>query len=381
VDFSWTPQQIELRDATSAFARSSLNDDLIGRDRDGKFSTDFWRLCADFGIQGLPFAAEYGGSGQDVLTTVLAMEALGNGCKDGGLLFGLNAQMWSVQMPIDRWGSDDQKRRYLAPLCSGAMIGAHGMSEPDSGSDAFGLRTTAARKGESYILNGTKTFVSNATVAGVFLVFATIDRSMGVMGITGFLVDRDTPGFRVGKKIEKMGLTTSPMAELIFEDCAVPVENRLGREGRGATIFNDSMEWERACIMAPVLGAMERQIITCVKYAKSREQFGKPIAEFQSVSNRLAMMKLRLETSRLILYRAAWAKQQGGSASVEASLAKLHLGEAWIQSCLDAVQIHGGYGYTTEYEAERDLRDAIGGTLYSGTSEIQKALIARGLGL
>jgi alkylation response protein AidB-like acyl-CoA dehydrogenase len=283
VDFSWTAQQTELRDATSAFARSSLNDDLIGRDRDGKFSSDFWRLCADFGIQGLPFAAEYGGSGQDVLTTVLAMEALGNGCRDGGLLFGLNAQMWSVQMPIDRWGTEEQKQRYLAPLCSGAMIGAHGMSEPDSGSDAFGLRTTAQRKGEHYVLNGTKTFVSNATIANVFLVFATIDRSMGVMGITGFLVDRDTPGFRVGKKIEKMGLTTSPMAELIFEDCAVPVENRLGREGRGATIFNDSMEWERACIMAPCLGAMERQITTCVKYAKSREQFGKPIAEFQSV--------------------------------------------------------------------------------------------------
>jgi alkylation response protein AidB-like acyl-CoA dehydrogenase len=289
--------------------------------------------------------------------------------------------MWSVQMPIDRWGSDAQKQRYLTRLCSGEIIGAHGMSEPDSGSDAFGLRTTAERKGEGYVLNGTKTFVSNATIADVFLVFATIDRSMGVMGITGFLVDRDTPGFRVGKKIEKMGLTTSPMAELIFEDCLVPVENRLGREGRGATIFNDSMEWERACIMAPCLGAMDRQIATCVKYAKTREQFGKPIAEFQSVSNRLAMMKLRLETSRLILYRAAWAKQQGGSASVEASLAKLHVGEAWIQSCLDAVQIHGGYGYMTEYEAERDLRDAVGGTLYSGTSEIQKALIARGLGL
>jgi len=381
MDFSWTPEQIELRDATSAFARGSLNDDMIGRDRDGKFSSEFWRLCAEFGIQGLPFAVEYGGSGQDVLTTVLAMEALGSGCNDNGLLFGLNAQMWSVQMPIDRWGNEDQKQRYLAPLCSGAMIGAHGMTEPDSGSDAFGLRTSAVRKGERYILNGTKTFVSNATLADVFLVFATIDRSIGVMGITCFLVDRDTPGFRVGKKIEKMGLTTSPMAELVFEDCAIPAENRLGREGRGAAIFNDSMEWERACIMAPWIGAMERQLSTCVKYTKLREQFGKPISEFQSVSNRLAMMKLRLETSRLILYRAAWAKQRGGSAGVEASLAKLHLGEAWVQSCLDAVQIHGGYGYTTEYEAERDLRDAVGGTLYSGTSEIQMALIARGLGL
>jgi alkylation response protein AidB-like acyl-CoA dehydrogenase len=381
VDFSWSPQQLELRDATIAFARSSLDDDLIGRDRAGAFSSEFWRLCAEFGIQGLPFASEYGGSGQDVLTTVLAMEGLGFGCKDGGLLFGLNAQMWSVQMPINRYGSEEQKRRYLTALCSGEMIGAHGMSEPDSGSDAFGLRTTAERKGDHYVLNGTKTFVSGATIANVFLVFATVDRSKGVLGITGFLVDRDTPGFKVGKKIEKMGLTTSPMAELVFDDCAIPVTNRLGREGRGATIFNDSMEWERACIMAPCLGAMDRQIATCVKYARTRHQFGHPISDFQSVSNRLAAMKLRLETARLILYRAAWTKEQGGPAGVEASMAKLYLGEAWIQSCLDAVQIHGGYGYTTEYEAERDLRDAVGGTLYSGTSEIQKAIISRGLGL
>jgi alkylation response protein AidB-like acyl-CoA dehydrogenase len=381
MEFSWSPQQIELRDETLAFARRTLDADVITRDRDGHFSRDLWKQCAEFGIQGLPFPAEYGGSGQDALTTVLAMEALGEGCKDGGLLFGLNAQMWSVQMPIDRHGNDEQKQRYLARLCSGEIIGAHGMSEPDSGSDAFGLRTTAVRTGDHYVLNGTKTFVSNATVADVFVVFATLDRSLGVMGITGFLVDRDTPGFRVGKKIGKMGLTTSPMAELILEDCAVPVANRLGREGRGAATFNDSMEWERACIMAPCLGAMARQIATCVKYAKTREQFGHPIADFQSVSNRLAAMKVRLETARLLLYKAAWTKQAGRPASVDASMAKLYLGEAWIQSCLDAVQIHGGYGYTTEYEQERDLRDAIGGTLYSGTSDIQKAIIARGMGL
>ncbi|HTE44354.1 MAG TPA: acyl-CoA dehydrogenase family protein [Gemmatimonadaceae bacterium] len=382
MDFSWSTEQLELRDATLAFAKSSLSDDLIARDRDGQFSREFWSRCAEFGIQGLPFATEYGGSGQDAMTTVMAMEALGAGCKDGGLVFGLNAQMWSVQMPIAQHGTEDQKCRYLPRLASGEIIGAHGMSEPDSGSDAFGLRTTADLVGDVYVLNGTKTFVSNATVADVFVVFATVDRSLGARGVTGFLIDRHTPGFSVGKKIGKMGLTTSPMAELVLDGCVVPVANRLGREGRGATIFNDSMEWERACIMAPCVGAMERQLAACVTYARTRKQFGQPISDFQSVSNRLSAMKLRLETSRLILYRAAWSKQTKlPSASVDASMAKLYLGDAWIQSCLDAVQVHGGYGYMTEYEVERDLRDALGGTLYSGTSDIQKAIIARGIGL
>jgi len=381
VEFSWSSEQIELRDAVRTFARKSLGGEVITRDREGAFSRELWQRCAEFGIQGLPFPAEHGGSGEDAITTVVAMEALGYGCRDAGLLFAINAQMWSVQMPIHRFGSEEQKRRYLPRLCSGEWIGAHGMTEPDSGSDAFSLRTTAEPRGDCYVLNGAKTFVSNAPVADVFLVFGSVDRDKGVLGVTGFLVERDTPGFRVGRKIEKMGLTTSPMAELIFEDCEVPAENRLGREGRGAAIFNDSMEWERACIMAPCLGAMERQLEVCVKHAKARRQFGKPIAEFETVSNRLAAMKVRLETARLVTYRAAWTKQRNGPAAVDASIAKLYLSEAWIQSCMDAVQIHGGYGYTTEYEIERDLRDAIGGTLYSGTSDIQKAIIARGLGV
>jgi alkylation response protein AidB-like acyl-CoA dehydrogenase len=381
VDFSWNPEQLELRDAVRSFAAKSLGGDVIGRDRDGTFARDLWQLCGEFGIQGLPFPVEYGGSGQDVLTTVLAMDALGYGCRDGGLLFALNAQMWSVQMPLFRYGSEEQKQRFLPRLCSGEWVAAHGMSEPDSGSDAFSLRTTARLQGDTYILNGTKTFVSNAPVADLFLVFASVDLGKGVLGVTGFLVERDTPGFRVGRDIHKMGLRTSPMAELIFEDCVVPAENRLGREGRGAGIFNDSMEWERACIMAPCLGAMERQLEACVRHAKVRRQFDRPIAEFGSVANRLAAMKLRLETSRLIAYHAAWAKERGCSPAVAASMAKLHLSDAWIQSCSDAVQIHGGYGYTTEYEFERDLRDATAGTLYSGTSDIQKSIIARGLGL
>jgi alkylation response protein AidB-like acyl-CoA dehydrogenase len=380
MDFSLTTEQQELRDATTDFARRTLTDDLRGRDQRSEFSRELWNRCAEFGIQGLPIPEAYGGRGFDAVTTVLAMEALGEGCRDNGLLFGINAQMWSVEMPILRFGTERQKEMYLRPMCSGTMIGAHAMSEPSAGSDAFSLRTTAERRGECYVLNGSKTFVSNAPVADFFVVFASLDLTQGALGLTAFVVDRNTPGLRVSQPIHKMGLTTSPMAELFFEDCEVPVENRLGREGRGASIFNDSMEWERACILAGFLGSMKRQLDTCVRYARERRQFDKPIGEFQSVSNRLVQMRLRLETSRLLVYRAAWAKQHAGTASTEAALAKLYVSEAMLQSALDAVQIHGGYGFTTEYEVERDVRDAVGGRLYSGTSDIQAAIIARSLG-
>jgi alkylation response protein AidB-like acyl-CoA dehydrogenase len=381
MDFSWSHDQLELRAAIIRFARASLRDDLIQRDADRSFSREFWQRCAEFGIQGMPFAEADGGGGHDILTTILALEALGYACADQGLLFGITAQMWSVQMPISRFGDPQQRELYMPRLCSGEWIGAHGMSEPDSGSDAFSLRTRAVRDGDEYVLNGTKTFVSNAPVADLFLVFATLDPALGVMGITGFLVEKTRPGLRVTASIDKMGLRTSPMAELVLEDCRIPAANRLGREGRGAGIFNDSMEWERAGILATCLGAMERQLETCVRHSRSRIQFGQPIGTFQSVSNRLSAMKVRLETSRLLIYRAAWLKQQGLPAATEASIAKLYVSEAWTQSCLDAVQVHGGYGFTTEYEIERDLRDSIGGTLYSGTSEIQRAIIARGLGV
>jgi alkylation response protein AidB-like acyl-CoA dehydrogenase len=219
------------------------------------------------------------------------------------------------------------------------------------------------------MLTGTKTFATMAPVADVFIVFATVDQRKGFMGVTAFIVERDFPGFSVGKDIGKMGLRTAPMAELIFEDCKVPVENRLGKEGNGAAIFEDAIEWERSCILASLLGGMERQLERCIEYAKERKQFGKPIGKYQSVA------------ARLVLYKVAWMKQAQGKATMETAIAKLYLSESWIRSCLDAIQIHGGYGYTTEYELERDLRDSVASTLYSGTSEIQRIIIARHLGL
>jgi alkylation response protein AidB-like acyl-CoA dehydrogenase len=381
VDFAWTEEQLAYKRAVIDFARKELNEGIIERDREGAFSRENWQKCAGFGIQGLPFPERYGGADADIVTSMLMMEGLGYGCRDNGLIFGINAQMWSVQMPIFSYGSEEQKRKYLPGLCSGELIGAHGMSEPDSGSDAYSLRTRAVRSEGGYVLNGTKMFVTNAPVADLHLVFATVDPSKGMWGITGFIVETSTPGFTVSRHLEKMGLRTSPMAELIFQDCFIPAENRLGPEGIGAKIFNNSMEWERACILGSHVGAMERQLEESIQYARERTQFDQPIGKFQSVANRIVDMKVRLETARLLLYKVAWLKKAGKPALMEAALAKLYLSESFVESGLDAIRVHGGYGYMTEFEVERDLRDAMGGVLYSGTSDIQRTIIARLLGL
>jgi len=381
MDFEFSKEQLDFKKSAIQFARKELNTEVIERDRDAVFSRELWKKCADFGIQGSAFPEQYGGLNTDIFSTMLLMEGLGYGCKDSGLIFAINGQMWTVQMPILRFGTDDQKARYLPKLCSGELIGANGVTEPDSGSDAFSMRTSARLEGDHYILNGAKTFCTMAPDADVFMVFATVDKRKGFMGVTAFLVERDFPGFRVGRDIGKMGLRTAPMAELILEDCKVPAENRLGKEGNGAAIFEDTVEWERGCILAGLLGSMERQLEQCIKYSRERKQFGKAIGKYQSIANKIVDMKVRMETAKLLLYKVAWKKQADGKAPLEAALAKLFISESWISSCLDAVQIHGGYGYTTEYEVERDLRDSVGSTLYSGTSEIQRNIIARHLGL
>ena len=243
MDFSWSEEQLSYRKAVVDFARRELNQDTIAEDHSASFSREKWLKCARFGIQGLPFPETYGGSEADILTTVLAMEGLGYGCRDNGLIFAINAQMWSVQMPIFSFGTEDQKRKYLPGLCRGELIGAHGMTEPDSGSDAYSLRTTAQRCEGGYVLNGSKMFVSNAPVSDLAVVFATVDPARKMWGVTGFIVETGTPGYTISRKLDKMGLRTSPMAELVFQDCFVPEQNRLGPEGAGSNIFNDSMAW------------------------------------------------------------------------------------------------------------------------------------------
>ena len=324
---------------------------------------------------------KYGGSGVDALTVMLAMEALGYGCRDNGLIFSINAQMWSCEIPILLSGTDEQKSRYLPGLCDGSLIGVQCMTEPGSGSDAFALRTTASKSEGGYVLNGTKTFITNAPIADVFVVFAATDTTMGFAGISAFLVDRHAPGVAVGRPFHKMGLRTSPMSEVVFEDCEVPETARLGPEGAGAAIFNSSMDWERSCILASTVGAMERQVERCVAYARERRQFGEPIGKFQGVSHTIVDMKIRLETSRLLLYRLGWQKRAGKAVPMESAMTKVYLSECFVQSSMDALHIHGGYGYLTELELEREVRDSIASTIYSGTSEIQRNLVAGHLGL
>jgi alkylation response protein AidB-like acyl-CoA dehydrogenase len=381
MDFSWSEEQQELRKTIVKFAREELNDGLLDRDREGVFNHEGWKKSAAIGIHGLPMPVEYGGSGLDPLSTVGALESFGYGCKDNGLSFSINAHMWTAQIPVLTFGTDEQKQRYLPKLINGEMIGGNAMSEPGSGSDAYSLRTTADKKGDKYILNGSKIFVTNGPVADVCLVFATVDKAKGPNGVTAFLVEKTFPGFNVSRKIEKMGIKTSPMAELFFDNCEVPVENRLGKEGAGKNLFTHSMTWERGCILASAVGAMERLLETTVAYAKDRKQFGQSIGKFQAVANMIVDMKVRLETSRALLYRCAWLASKGKSVFMEAAMAKLHISDSWVKCAEEAIQVHGGYGYMKEYEVERELRDAIGSKLYSGTSEIQKNIIAPLLGL
>lgn len=381
MDFAFTEEQLAYKESVVKFARTELNADLTTLDKNGEFNWAAFRKCGEFGIQGLCVPEAYGGSDADPLTVVLAMEALGYACKDNGLLFSINAQMWSVQSPLVEFGTEEQKQKYLPAFCRGETVAAHAMSEPESGSDAFSLRTTATKRDGRYVLNGTKMFITNAAIADSVLVFATLDREMGINGVSAFIVDKGTPGMTVSRKLDKMGLRTSPMGEVVFEDCEIPESSRVGKEGAGVAIFNCGMEWERGGILASYLGTMERQIETCVKYARERKQFGKPIGRFQAIAHRIADMKVRLETARWLVYRVAWLKQNSKKAVMDAAIAKLYLSECFVKSCLDAVQIHGGYGYMTEFGLERDLRDSISGTLYSGTSEIQRNIIAAWMGL
>jgi hypothetical protein len=380
VDFEPSGEQRALCAAVEAFGRS-LNDGLAESDRRGVFDRARWRRCAEFGIPGLPVPPELGGTGQSLTTTLLAMESLGRGCRDNGLVFSLNAQMWAVQLPILHFGTEAQRREHLPALCRGDRIGAHAITEPGSGSDALSMACRARRDGDGYVLDGVKTFVTNAPVADVILVFATVAPEARFAGITGFLVERGTPGLTLSDPISKMGLRTSPMGEVVLEGCRVPATSRLGAEGAGVRIFSSAMEWERACIFASHLGAMDRLLADTIAYARARRQFGEPISRFAPVADAIVDMKVSIEAGRLLLYRVGARKDAGEDATLDAALAKLFVSEAHVRQALAALRIHGGYGYTTEFGIERELRDAIPGTLYSGTSEMQRKIVARLLGL
>ncbi len=382
MDFTFSEEQRLLRDSTVRFAREALNKDLVERDRGQTFSRELWRECAKIGIQGLPVPEEHGGTGLDALSCAIVLEALGYGCRDGGLVFSLSAHLLACVVPVWRHGSEKQKGSYLRGLCDGTLVGAHAITEPGSGSDTFAMRTQARKDGRGWRINGSKTFISNGPVADIAVIFALTDAEKGFHGgVTAFLVECDTPGLSRGQKFEKLGLRTSPVGELVFEDLYVPDDAVLGQVGGGTAVFATAMDWERCLLGAGHLGTMERLLETSVTYARTRNQFGQTIGKFQAVAHRISDMKVQLEAARLLTYRAAWRLQHLRNASLDAAMAKLMVSESLLKAALDTVHLHGGYGYMVEYEVERTLRDAVGSTIYSGTSEMQRNIIARWLGL
>jgi len=381
MDFSLSAEQQELYDSVVAFARAELVDDVGARDRNGTFWRDGFRRMAAFGLPGLPIPAEFGGQGAGMLETLLAMQALGYACPDNGLVFSLNAQMWSCMVPLAHYGTEEQKRRWLPGLCAGDLIGVHAITEPEGGSDAFAGLARARRDGDDYVVSGRKTFITNGPVADVLVFFARLEDGGKNKGLTAFVVERGMPGVVQSPPFEKMGLRTSPLGEVVLDDCRVPAAHRLGPEGAGERVFHSSMEWERVCIFGSHLGQMERQLEETIRYARQRRQFGKPIAKYAPIADRIVDAKVRIEASRWLLYRAAWTRDRGKSAVFDAALAKLFVSEAHVASAREAIQIHGGHGYMVESGVERELRDALAGTIYSGTSEMQRKILAGFLGL
>jgi alkylation response protein AidB-like acyl-CoA dehydrogenase len=380
MEFAWSNDARARRDALIEFVHSELDNNPADLEPDCIFAAKDWTRCANYGVLGLVASRTYGGAGLDPLTGVYLMEALGYACRDTGLTFAILSQMLSIQPAIELFGTDHQKETWLRRLIAGAH-GAFAITEDGSGSDTYSLEATAVRVEGGYRLTGHKKYITLAPVADIAVVFATVDPSKGQWGVTGFIVERGQEGFSTTATQPKMGLRTTPIGDIVLEDCFVPESNLLGEEGAGVGIFNKAMEWERSFIFAAQVGAMERQLEETIRYAKQRKQFGTPIGKFQSVANRIVDMKLRLETSRLLLYKVAWLLSQGKPIVIDAALANLHLGDAFVESSLDAVRNHGARGYLSEYEVERDFRDSVGGLIYSGTSDIQRNIIARMLGL
>jgi alkylation response protein AidB-like acyl-CoA dehydrogenase len=380
MDFAWSDQAQALRADLLRFTADELAQDIADNDPTLTFSRTNWDKCADYGVLGWMLPERYGGSGLDVMTAVYLLEALGYGCPDTGLTFALSSQMLSIQPAIEKFGSDAMKDDLL-PRLTGGACGAFAISEEESGSDTYAMQTQAKEVDGGYVLNGRKRFITLAPVADIAVVFANARPERGQWGVSAFVVERGKDGFTTTDTQAKMGLRTTPIGDIVLEDCFVPTEHRLGAEGAGVSIFATAMESERSYILASQLGAMERQLEQTIKFARERRQFGKPIGKFQGVADRIVDMKLRLEASRLLLYRVAWLESQGKPLLMDAALTNLQMSEAFVASSIDSVRNFGARGYLTDYGVERDLRDSIGGLVYSGTSDIQRSIIARVLGL
>lgn len=382
MDFGYNNQHQALRNSVTTFVQEKVNPVLRTPPDPTFFDRKLWKLCASEGLLSLNMPEPWViGSKTDLLTMVIALESMGRACDDNGLPFALATQCCTVQQTIVQHGSSEQQARYLPSAVKGELIGSHAMTEPDAGSDSgkIGLQASAVKSG--YLLTGEKIMIGLAPIADFCVVFATVNPKAGRWGVTAFLLDTNSQGFQVSAPTRKMGLDSVPMGRITLSSCFVPEANRIGPEGAGAAIAHHALELERTCILASQVGRMQRQLESSVSYAKKRRQFDQPIGKFQAVSHRLAEMQLRVETARLLLYKTAWSIDQGQSATMDSSLLKLHISESFLASSIDSMRIHGGYAYIDDHAAGRDTRDALGGVLYAGTSDIQRNIIAGMLGL
>jgi alkylation response protein AidB-like acyl-CoA dehydrogenase len=381
MDLTITPEQSAFRNSVYEWARDVVAPEAADRDKAGRWDPAIWKSLAAQGLAGLPVPEEHGGAGASIVDCCLANEAIGEGGKDGGLNLSLGAHWTIGTVPIWLHGTDEQKARYLPRLCSGEWVGSWASTEPEAGSDAGSLRTTARRDGDEWVINGTKMFITNGPIADLCTVLAVTDPDAGPgRGVSAFLVETTNPGFAVGRELDKMGCRSSPTAEIVLTDCRVPADAMLGPEGEALwRIAFECFDWERTVMIAGSVGGMQATLDGAVAYAKERKQFGKPIAAFQAIAHKLADMKINLEVCRTAVYRAAWLKQAGLPHAVEASIAKALIGDLAVKNAIDAIQIHGGYGYMRDFSPERALRDSKLLSIGGGTTEIQKLVISRAL--
>ena len=332
------------------------------------------KMMGKYGVMGIPFSTEFGGAGGDTLSYIIAVEELSKVCGTTGVILSAHTSLGAS--PIEQFGTPEQKAKYLPDLASGRKIGAFGLTEPNAGTDAAGQQTTAVLEGDHYLLNGSKIFITNGGVAEVFIIFAMTDKSKGTKGISAFIVEKDFPGFSIGKVEDKLGIRGSSTTELVFTDCIVPKENLLGKEGKGFGIAMKTLDGGRIGIAAQALGLAEGALEEAVAYMKERKQFGKPISAFQGLQWMIADMDVKIEAARYLVYKAAYNKDNGIPYSVEAARAKLFASEVAMEVTTKAVQLFGGYGYTKDYPVERMMRDAKITEIYEGTSQVQRMVIA-----
>ncbi|WP_243387121.1 acyl-CoA dehydrogenase [Bacillus kexueae] len=375
MNFKLSEEHEMIRKMVRDFAENEVAPTAAERDEEERFDMDIFHQMAELGLTGIPWPEEYGGIGSDYLAYVIAVEELSRVCASTGVT--LSAHTSLAGWPIYKFGSEEQKQKYLRPMAQGEKIGGYGLTEPGSGSDAGAMKTTARLEGDHYILNGSKIFITNGGIADYYVVFALTDPTSKHKGTSAFIVEKDFPGFSVGKKEKKLGIRSSPTTEIVFEDCKVPKENLLGEEGQGFKIAMMTLDGGRNGIAAQAVGIAQGALDAAVAYAKERHQFGKPIAANQGIGFKLADMATQVEAARLLTYQAAWLESEGLPYGKESAMSKLYAGDIAMKVTTEAVQIFGGYGYTKDYPVERFMRDAKITQIYEGTQEIQRLVISR----